>query len=108
MLHTVARAGFAHVEARSVQVTPPPKAAVCNQCGKVFKHARNIKRHYQVLHQMYVLPCEHCSECFSRSDKLRAHMRDRHGIGEKLVCRSCKQHFPGDIYLEKHYADTGH
>ncbi|XP_076460728.1 uncharacterized protein LOC143293577 isoform X22 [Babylonia areolata] len=85
-----------------------PKTPECELCGKKFKHARNIKRHYQVCHQMYVLPCEHCTQFFSRTDKLRAHLREKHGIGEKLVCRLCKQHFPGDLYLEKHYRETGH
>lgn len=84
------------------------KTPVCDQCGKTFKHMRNIKRHLQAFHQMYVLPCEHCTKYFSRTDKLRAHLRDVHGIGEKLVCRRCKQHFPGEIYLEKHYSETGH
>ena len=84
------------------------KIPVCDQCGKTFKHARNIKRHYQAYHQMYCLPCEHCNQFFSRTDKLRAHMRNQHGIGKKLVCSKCKLHFPGEIYLEKHYRETGH
>lgn len=79
----------------------------CKECGKAFRYARNIKRHYQVFHQMTVLPCEHCNETFSRTDKLRAHIRSKHGIGEKLACTICRKCFPFEWHLERHKTECG-
>ena len=74
----------------------------CPECGQVLSQARNLKRHYQVCHQATLFPCDLCSCSYNRYDNLQKHIRDKHGIGVKLACPTCRRSFRSRAALEKH------
>ena len=74
----------------------------CPECGQVLSQARNLKRHYQVCHQATLFPCDLCSCTYNRYDNLQKHIRDKHGIGVKLACPTCRRSFRSRAALEKH------
>jgi len=49
----------------------------CNQCEKIFKNPKHLKRH-EALHSGVKFTCNECPSTFSRKDKLTAHMRKKH------------------------------
>ncbi|KAK7481219.1 hypothetical protein BaRGS_00027479 [Batillaria attramentaria] len=77
----------------------------CPECGKVLSQARNLRRHYQVCHESTILPCDYCDCAFNRSDNLLKHLRDKHGIGEKLSCPTCDKTFRNKALLESHQSE---
>lgn len=90
-------------EEHSVVSTMTSRGPVtCPECGKMIKQARNLGRHYQVCHQATIYPCDFCDSTFNRSDNLRTHIRDKHGIGEKLACPFCSKSFRSRSALDKH------
>jgi uncharacterized Zn-finger protein len=76
----------------------------CQQCGKLFNHAGNLVRHQklcQVSNPM-LWHCQFCTQTFNRSDNLRIHMREKHAIGEQLVCSKCCKKFRSKVSLASH------
>ena len=49
-----------------------------------------------------VYTCDLCDVTCSRSDTLRAHLRNQHGVGEKLVCPKCRAPISSKISLDRH------
>jgi len=49
----------------------------CNQCEKVFKNPKHLRRH-EAVHSGVKFSCNLCESSFSRKDKLAAHMRKKH------------------------------
>ena len=49
----------------------------CNQCEKVFKNSKHLRRH-EAVHSGIKFSCNVCDSTFSRKDKLTAHMRKKH------------------------------
>lgn len=58
-------------------------AAVCKICNKEqsFKVVSNWKRHYLTHSDEKPHKCPHCDRAFVQSDKLRNHLKSKHGIG---------------------------
>lgn len=81
------------------------KCVQCRHCGQVISHARNLRRHEDVCRQnVTVHPCDFCDATYTRHDTLRKHLRDKHGVGEKLACQRCSMPFRSKAALDKHCA----
>lgn len=91
---------FESVESNNISINHKP--VQCPECGKIIRQARNLSRHYQACHQSTILPCDYCDSTFTRSDNLQKHVREKHGIGEKLACPMCFRSFRSKVSLEKH------
>ena len=54
----------------------------CDECGKIFSHLRNLKRHKESCNvnvKVKVYACEVCNKSYSRLDNLKRHAK-QHGI----------------------------
>ena len=49
-----------------------------------------------------VLSCPKCNKEFRRKDNLRVHMRNKHKIGDQIVCRYCGMSFRSYLRLNEH------
>lgn len=79
------------------------KQIECRHCGQVISHAKNISRHRKVCQQIVTVhPCDHCHASFNRGDNLRKHLREKHGIGQKLACAACCLTFTSKTAFEMH------
>lgn len=74
----------------------------CMNCGKLFSFPGNRLRHEKMCQQVSLVPCPVCHQAFARSDNLKTHIRQVHGIGEQLVCSLCGKKFRSKIRLDEH------
>ena len=61
-----------------VEAKPPPdKSVCCDQCGKRFANAHNLKDHLE-LHEEKEVMCDKCDKVFKRTLNLKMHIRLMH------------------------------
>ncbi|KER25071.1 hypothetical protein T265_14284, partial [Opisthorchis viverrini] len=64
----------------------------CLECGKQFKHWRNMKKHRRIVHPGTAgLVCEKCGMSFPRELHLNRHIRQVHERENKFPCPHCPQ-----------------
>lgn len=51
----------------------------CNQCGKLFKTSKDVKKHLSVHSDERKFKCSVCSAKFKRKDHCTKHEKDKHG-----------------------------
>merc|ERR1712150_169575 len=52
----------------------------CNQCGKMFSRANDLKRHFQTVHQdIRKYECKECGRNFGEIGTLKRHIQAIHG-----------------------------
>ena len=76
----------------------------CTVCGKLFNQAGNRTRHQKMCHRAdpVLCRCHVCGQAFNRADNLKIHIREKHGIGEQLVCSKCWKRFRSKVSLTTH------
>ena len=76
----------------------------CTVCGKLFNQAGNRTRHQKMCHRAdpVLCRCHVCGQAFNRADNLKIHVREKHGIGEQLVCSKCWKRFRSKVSLTTH------
>lgn len=76
----------------------------CTVCGKLFNQAGNRTRHQKMCHRTdpVLCQCPVCGQAFNRADNLKIHVRERHGIGEQLICSKCWKRFRSKVSLVTH------
>jgi KRAB domain-containing zinc finger protein len=65
----------------------------CNQCGKDFKRAHDLKRHRVSQHED-LYKCDFCVKSFSKTE-LKSHKCN-------IICKQCGKEFKRKKYLKKH------
>ena len=52
----------------------------CAECGFERNKRYDVARHVEQKHLNLVIPCDYCTATFTRRDKLRAHLKNKHDI----------------------------
>jgi len=52
----------------------------CTECGFERNKRYDVTRHIEQKHLNLVIPCDYCTSTFTRRDKLRAHLKNKHDI----------------------------
>uniref|UniRef100_A0A182VPZ2 C2H2-type domain-containing protein n=1 Tax=Anopheles minimus TaxID=112268 RepID=A0A182VPZ2_9DIPT len=79
-----------------------PGVIECKQCGRIFKHRTNLRRH-QRLHTINATPykCDQCEKTFSQLSTIKAHRRVH--TGEKpYKCEVCGKSFQHSSTKNRH------
>lgn len=51
----------------------------CTQCGKKYKHKKDMKQHVAVVHKSVRHDCKHCGKSYTRITPFIRHLREIHG-----------------------------
>ncbi|CAB4031103.1 Zinc finger 653 [Paramuricea clavata] len=75
----------------------------CDECGKMFKRAGNLKRHMKT-HSEKEYECSHCHKKFDRMDNLNRHMEmhERRGAEREYTCNVCSEVFHNIFPFQAH------
>lgn len=78
-----------------------PNRYCCTLCGRAFKHAGDMKKHYRVHTGEKPYCCSVCGKRFSQSGYLKIHLR--HHTGERpYSCTQCGKRFSHSSNFRKH------
>ena len=93
----------------------------CPQCGQEFKHARNLKRHLETVHEgRRDYKCNSCEKSYGSKQELDRHTHNFHEGHENcpkwcenrkkrledFICDSCGSSYSGALALDKHILEV--
>ena len=73
----------------------------CNQCGKMYKTAKNLKRHIAAVHSEKRLECDECGKIYSTIRALNHHKKFVHVL-KSFKCGQCKFRSKTNWNLKNH------
>ncbi|GBG31351.1 Zinc finger protein 786 [Hondaea fermentalgiana] len=77
------------------------KDNVCSTCGKAFRHANELRLHWEVVHNGVRFTCKTCGKSFTRKFHLDTHVRTTHE-GQRFACEICKRVFTRKSDVQRH------
>ncbi|XP_076460741.1 uncharacterized protein LOC143293577 isoform X33 [Babylonia areolata] len=80
------------------------KKYACDVCGKLFIQGGHRNRHQKLCQRAdpVLCCCPLCGLTFNRFDNFKRHERQKHGIGEQLICFQCSRRFRSKASLMTH------
>jgi len=92
--------------------TPLPKKdtkVACNECGQIFYHNGNLKRHIKTVHENKAdYPCEICGRHFKASQSLKIHIKTIHEGRRDFPCAHCGKELGTRSGLRIHVKHSHH
>ena len=75
----------------------------CEQCGRNFTMEQTLRRHFLTIHEKQnIVQCDKCDKYFSRKQYLKEHIRSVHEGHEDFKCPSCGKSFSQQGVLKRH------
>ncbi|XP_058796057.1 zinc finger Y-chromosomal protein 1-like isoform X2 [Phymastichus coffea] len=96
----------AHIE-NAHAAYDPNKAVSCDQCKKVYKNYKNLRKHQLIdCGKMPTLQCDHCHYKSNYKSRIREHIKCRHMLEfhEFHKCSKCGKRYKTTSYFRKHEA----
>jgi uncharacterized Zn-finger protein len=84
----------------------------CGQCGKQFRHRASLFRHVETHVEDLRFDCTECGKTYRHRADFQQHMRLKHLLKNRAVCRYCDRQFylPGSLraHLHTHRAEKSY
>jgi uncharacterized Zn-finger protein len=84
----------------------------CGQCGKQFRHRASLFRHVETHVENLRFDCKECGKTYRHRADFQQHMRLKHLLKNRAVCRYCDRQFylPGSLraHLHTHRAEKSY
>lgn len=64
---------------------------ICSHCGTYFLNKKELNNHLLFVHQVKLLKCAFCHECYQQEKFLRIHQQFTHFLGKKMLSNRTKK-----------------